>query len=146
MPSRVVGPRVPRRWRASAWAPALVTLLALCASACGSAGRPATGSRLAPDVILLEEIQQSSASNAYDLVSQARPNWLRGRGASSFRSSRVELPVVYLDDRPQGAPEILRSFAIHSVAELRYINATSATTRYGEGHAGGIIQVVLLRR
>lgn len=125
---------------------AALALLVLVVSGCGSAGRPATGSRLAPDVILLEEIQQSSAANAYDLVTQVRPNWLRGRGSSSFRSSRVELPVVYLDDRPQGQPEILRSFAIHSLAELRYLNATSATTRYGEGHAGGIIQVVLLRR
>lgn len=135
--------RIPRRWRWSAWA---LVLLALGTTGCGSAGRPASGSRLAPDVILLEEIQQSSASNAYDLVSQVRPNWLRGRGTSSFRSTRVELPAVYIDDRPQGQLEVLRSFAIQSLAELRYINATTATTRYGEGHAGGIIQVVLLRR
>lgn len=143
MASRDVG----RRDRRRRWARGGATvLLAAAAWACGSAGRPATGSSLSPDVILLEEIRQSSASNAYDLVAQVRPNWLRGRGTPSIRNRQVELPVVYLGDRPQGQPEILRTFAVHSLAELRYVNATTATTRYGDGHAGGVIQVILLRR
>lgn len=120
-------------------------LLAAGASACSSTGRQATGSPLHPDLITLEEIQRSSATNAYDLVHQVRPNWLRGRGMPSFRDRSIQLPVVYLGDRPQGSIEVLRSFATGAIAELRYINATSATTRYGDGHAGGIIELVMLR-
>lgn len=127
-------------------APLLVGALLLVGAACGSSGRSALGSPLAPDVISQEEIQASSATNAYDLVAQVRPNWLRGRGTPSFRSRQVELPVVYLGGRRQGSLEILRSFAANAIVELRYINATTATTRYGNGHAGGIIEVVLRQR
>lgn len=120
--------------------------LLLMGAACGPAGRGPVGSPLAPDVISPEEISASSATNAYDLVAQVRPNWLRGRGTPSFRNRAVELPVVYVGDRRQGSPEILRSFATNAIAGLRYINATTATTRYGNGHAGGIIEVMLRQR
>lgn len=144
MPHLPTPTRRPRAGTARALA-ALVTL-ALGAGACGSSGRSAPGSSLNHDLITLQEIQQSPAANAYDLITQVRPNWLRGRGTPSFRNRAVDLPVVYLGDRPQGPVDILRSFATASLAELRYINATTATTRYGEGHAGGVIEVVLLRR
>ena len=37
---------------------------------------------------------------------------------------------------------MLRSFPTGGIAELRFINATTATTRFGNGHAGGVIQIV----
>jgi hypothetical protein len=100
------------------------------------------GASLAPDVIGRDEMDASSATNAYDLIGQVRPNWLRGRGSPSIRSRTVELPIVYLEDRRQGPLEILRSFPTADISELRYINATTATTRFGNGHAGGVIQIV----
>lgn len=136
VPCRAPGPR---RSRSSF---ALLLVLA----ACGGGARVGTGSTLTPDLIGPEEISASSATNAYDLISQVRPNWLRGRGTPNLRGSQAPLPVVYLDDRRQGAVEVLRTFPIGSVAELRYINATTATTRFGNGHAGGVIQVVPRRR
>ena len=122
----------------------LVALAAL--TACGGSARGGIGSSLTPDLIGRDEMDGSSATNAYDLISQVRPNWLRGRGTPNLRGSQAPLPVVYLDDRRQGALEILRTFPTGGVAELRYINATTATTRFGNGHAGGVIQVVPLRR
>jgi hypothetical protein len=123
-----------------------VLLVALSLTACGGSARGGMGSSLTPDVIGRDEIDASSATNAYDLVSQVRPNWLRGRGTPSIRSTQIQLPVVYLEDRRQGALDVLRSFPTAAVAELRYINATSATTRFGNGHAGGVIQVVPRKR
>jgi hypothetical protein len=118
----------------------------LLAAACGGAGSRATGSSLAPDVITPDEIAASSATNAYDLISQVRPNWLRGRGTPSFRNPAAELPLVYLEDRRQGGLDVLRSFATNTLASLRYINGTTATTRFGMGHAGGVIEIVLKKR
>jgi hypothetical protein len=123
-----------------------VLLVALTLAGCGGAARGGMGSSLTPDVIGRDEIDASSATNAYDLISQVRPNWFRGRGQPSIRNSQVELPVVYLEDRRQGALDVLRSFPTAGIAELRYINATTATTRFGNGHAGGVIQVVLRKR
>jgi len=135
-PGRTLGPRRPRS--------SFALLLAL--AACGGATHGGTGTTLTPDVIGPDEISASSATNAYDLISQVRPNWLRGRGTPNLRGSQAPLPVVYLDDRRQGALEILRTFPTGGVAELRYINATTATTRFGNGHAGGVILVVPRRR
>lgn len=138
-PRKACRPLVPPRPSAS-----FVLLLAL--AACGGPPHGGTAPTLSPDVIGLDEIDASSAANAYDLISQVRPNWLRGRGTPSIRNSQVQLPVVYLEDRRQGGLEVLRGLHTAGVAELRYINATTATTRFGNGHAGGVIQVVPRRR
>ncbi len=110
-------------------------------SACASSGeaRP----RGNPDLITLDQIQTSSAPNAYELVRQVRPQWLRGRGTTSFQSGDVPLPIIYLGEIRHGELESLRVFELTSLQELRYISATAATTRYGSGHSGGIIRVTL---
>ena len=122
-----------------------VCALLLAVAACGGAARGGMGSSLTPDLIRRSEIDASPTTNAYDLISQVRPNWLRGRGAPNLRSG-PELPVVYLEDRRQGDLDVLRSFATTGIAELRFISATAATTRYGDGHGGGIIQIILRER
>ncbi|NJD20394.1 MAG: hypothetical protein FIA95_14080 [Gemmatimonadetes bacterium] len=120
--------------------------LLLVLAACGGPAHGGMGSSLSPDLIARDEIDASNATNAYDLITQVRPNWLRGRGSPSIRYSQVQLPVVYLEDRRQGGLEVLRSFPVAGIAEIRYINAANATTRFGNGHAGGVIQVVPRRR
>jgi hypothetical protein len=121
---------------------ALLAVLPALAACGGGSVRGAPGSSLSPDLIGPDEIEASTTTNAWDLVSQVRPNWLRGRGTPSLRDSQIPLPVVYLEDRRQGDLDVLRSFPTGGIAELRYINATTATTRFGNGHAGGVIQIV----
>ncbi len=124
---------------------ALVGLfLLLVGIACTAGGRDPSPSRL-PDVIDLEEIHASSASNVWDLIHQVRPNWLRSRGPSSLRDPAPVYPVVYLGDMSYGPLETLRGFSIIGVQEIRFIGATTATTRFGSGHAGGIIQLLVRR-
>lgn len=123
----------------------LACALLLGMAACGGAARGGMGGSLTPDLIQRSEIDASPATNAYELISQVRPNWLRGRGAPNLRSG-PELPIVYLEDRRQGGLEVLRSFVTSGIAEIRFISATAATTRYGDGHGGGIIQIVLRER
>jgi hypothetical protein len=121
---------------------ALLVFLPALAACGGGAARGGTGSSLSPDLIGPDEIEASTTTNAWDLITQVRPNWLRGRGTHSLRTAQIPLPVVYLDDRRQGDLNVLRSFPTGGIAELRYINATTATTRFGNGHAGGVIQIV----
>jgi hypothetical protein len=125
----------------------LAAAFALASAGSGCAvGGPAVAPSLGSNVIKLDEVERSTATNAYDLVSQARPNWLRGRGAPNLRGAPEVLPVVYIGTTRQGSAETLRAISIQGIQELRYINATSATTRYGEGHGGGVIEVVIRRR
>jgi hypothetical protein len=118
---------------------ALVAVPLLSACAPSGEARP----RGNPDLITLDQIQTSSAPNAYELVRQVRPQWLRGRGTTSFQSGDVPLPIIYLGEIRHGELESLRVFELTSLQELRYISATAATTRYGSGHSGGIIRVTL---
>jgi hypothetical protein len=41
-----------------------------------------------------------------------------------------------------GDIQSLRSILIEEIAEVRFISASDATTRWGTGHAGGVIQVL----
>jgi hypothetical protein len=117
-----------------------LTLIMLL-SACASGGEPRA--RGNPDLITRDQIETSSAPNAYELVRQVRPQWLRGRGTTSLQGGDVPLPVIYVGEMRHGELESLRVFELSSLQELRYISATAATTRYGSGHGGGVIRVTL---
>ncbi|CAN5689237.1 hypothetical protein BH23GEM11_BH23GEM11_14470 [soil metagenome] len=123
--------------------PLLLLLVALGTAGCASGG--AGGSSGSPDLITREQITESSAQNAYDLVQQLRPRWLRGRGTGSIQNPGSDLPVIYLGEVRHGDIESLRGFSLGGLEELRFINASNATTRYGSGHAGGVIRVTLQR-
>jgi len=94
-------------------------------------------------VIGLQEIRASSVGNALELIQQARPVWLRSRGSTSLRDAQPTLPVVYLGEMSYGSLENLRDFELQAIQEIRFIDARSATTRFGTGHTGGVIQVIL---
>lgn len=94
----------------------------------------------------LDEIEKSTAPNAYELLRQVRPNWLRGRGSPDLRGSAPVLPVVYVGQSRYGSVETLRGISRTSLQQMRYIDAPTATTRYGSGHSGGIIMVTIRNR
>ena len=115
-----------------------VLLLVLAAAACASTG--ARTSRNS-DVITAEEIQSASVSTAYEAVQRLRPTFLRGRGQTSITSSGSDLPVVYVNGLRSGSVEQLHTIPAQDVQTIRFISASDATTRYGTGHTGGVIEV-----
>ena len=118
---------------------ALVGGAACAAGSHEQEGRPSRSST----VIGFEEIRASSVSNALELIQQARPAWLRSRGSTSLRDAQPTLPVIYVGQMSYGSLENLRDFELQAIQEIRFIDARSATTRFGTGHTGGVIQVVL---
>lgn len=110
--------------------------------ACASAGTgSAQGHR--SDVLTAEEIAGSPARDALEAVRQLRPAWLRTHGSQSIPDPDPPVPVVYVDHQWYGTAEALSDFSVADIHELRYLNPTDATTRYGTGHRGGVIEVVL---
>lgn len=97
------------------------------------------------NVITRAEIEETTAENAYQVVQRLRNTWLRPRGASSARNQET-LPVVFLDGVRAGTVQVLERFRAEDVEELRYHNARDATTRWGTGYSGGIIEVIQRRR
>ncbi|HEU4566294.1 MAG TPA: hypothetical protein VFS05_16645 [Gemmatimonadaceae bacterium] len=95
--------------------------------------------------ITAEEIAATQATNAYEVTRLLRPSWLAGRGPQSLRAEVSPYPVVYVDDQRMGGLEWLRTISAESVAEIRFVSASDATTRWGTGHPAGVI-LVLTRR
>lgn len=113
----------------------LVGLAAGCAT--GSAARSS-----ASDVLTRAEIDESTAENAYDAVRQLRPQYLRGRALVSVEYPSASVPIVYVDGLFRGDLSSLRAILVHDIAEIQFIDASDATTRWGTGHPAGVIHVV----
>lgn len=135
--------RTSERRRAEAFVLASVVLLA---AACVTGGGSTSGRSRTSDVVDSEELSESTTPNAYDFVGQARPNWLRGRGSPDLRGGNPDLPIIYVAGVRYGPVTSLRGLATNTILEMRFIDAPTATTRYGNGHGGGVIEVTLRRR
>lgn len=110
------------------------------------------------DVILAEEIRQSTARNAYEMIRNLRPRWLQTRGTSSFGEATrgqstsdaggVSLEQgqsaikVYMNNTPLGDVTILRTLDVGSFSEIRYFDSAQATYKWGQGHFGGAIEII----
>lgn len=124
----------------------LFTLLAAlllwgCASTgTGTAEKP-RGSRY---LIMEEEIVGSGATNAYDVIQQLKPDWFlqsQRRGVKSITIEDSGEPVVYVNDSRYGNVESLRSISSLNIVEIRFLQPSDATTRFGTGHVGGAFMV-----
>lgn len=100
--------------------------------------------RRMPDLISAAEIEEvaGNVQDAYTLVERLRPNWFRTRGVGSALMGTAEV-VVYVNDAKRGNPETLRSVPLAGIREVRHLNGTDATQRFGLNHENGAILVTL---
>src|SRR3989442_1398286 len=87
-----------------------------------------------PNLIAREEIEATTALDAYALVQEFRPNWLRSRGVISIRDQSAGEVKVYLNGVSIGNVNQLRDIRADNVRELRFLGAAEAQQRYGVGH------------
>jgi hypothetical protein len=118
----------------------VVVAVALSAAACHGAN---TWDAPAPsrNLITRVEIEQSRANSAWDAVVKLRGNFMASRGANSLMLKVNKEPTVYLDDVEYGNLGTLKQIPAASVAEIRFIEGWNAETKFGPGHAAGVIQV-----
>jgi hypothetical protein len=129
----------------------LVLLFAAQATADAQAAAKRTRDR---NTLTTEEIESSTAASVYQLIQQKRPRWLSPRGSSTLRTQTgtdalgrsYEAPAdpeiaVYVDDVKHGAQDVLRTMPPHQVEFMEYLDAASATQRFGTNHEYGAILV-----
>jgi hypothetical protein len=95
-------------------------------------------------VITEEEIVNSGATNVLDAIQQLKPEWLlqgQRRGVKSVNVSDSSEPVVYVNNARYGGVESLVNISTLNVLEIRFLQPSEATTRFGTGHAGGAFLV-----
>jgi hypothetical protein len=106
-------------------------MIIITTAACASSAGPRAPAR-SSDVISAEEITQSSAANAYDLITRLRPRWLQpARTTSSIGGGVVRQPVtlVYLDGSRLGGIEALRTLSLTNVRSVEWYDEQRAATR-----------------
>jgi hypothetical protein len=105
-----------------------------------------------PEVITIDQIVKSKATNAYDVIATLRPQMFTAHGAATTRgqqssnAGRQAAPVVvYIDNVKAGAISELKTLSKLDVREIRYLSPRVATDRWGLNHAGGVIYVTTLQ-
>jgi hypothetical protein len=110
---------------------AMLVVLTACAS-----GGQSSGPRRSTNLITPEEWQGQNMTTVFDAVQRLRPGWLQPRGQTG-------LPAVFRNNTRWGPdPRSLETLLLSEVAEIRFMNGRDATTRFGTGYPGGIIQVM----
>lgn len=121
---------------------AVVLLISSCASSTQSdSSRPGTSRNMISGEELAELPGQSSC---LDAVRRLRSNWLRTRGMAGLGSTQVVL--AYVDGVRAGGVDFLESRPLDGIVEIRYYNGRDATTKWGTGVGGGVIELITVRR
>lgn len=125
--------------RASWWVASL--LLGVCG--CQSAGAGGTSARGSPTLITQEELEELPPLTVFQAVERLRPAWIRGR-ASTIRGADPQRyrANVFVDGIPEGDLEALQRLIVRNVREIRFYSSSDATTRFGTGYPGGVIEVL----
>ena len=119
---------------------------------CASRGAGTVSPEVDPDVITIDQIVRSKATNAYDLIASIRPQMFTAHGAPTTRGQqpstrgRQALPVVvYIDNVKVGPVAELKTLGTVDLREIRYLSPRVATDRWGLNHAGGVIHVTTVQ-
>ncbi|MBI4343106.1 MAG: hypothetical protein HY599_07035 [Candidatus Omnitrophica bacterium] len=118
-------------------------VLALAGSACAGASQGPARSGRGSNVITRAELDGLPSSSAYDAVQRLRPQWLSRPNTPSIQGSNPVM--IYVDRHNFGALESLRSLNTEQIEQMEFVPARDATTRYGTGHASGVIEVTTRR-
>ena len=93
--------------------------------------------------ITREELQRLGTTHAYEAVEVLRPEWLHDRGPQEFGDTPADGLSVYVDGTRVGNLAELRQMSTNDIDSIRFIDAATATARWGNNSARGALLVVL---
>lgn len=110
----------------------LLVLALFALPGCASTGIKTDGSATrtsSSDYVTSIEINATSASNAYELISRLRPQWLQaGRAGSLSGGMRTQIVAVYMDGVRIAERDGLRSISASGIKTMQYYDAARAAT------------------
>jgi hypothetical protein len=118
---------------------AVALLLSACASGFDPGSQSDTAERRS-ELISQEELASKATLSAFEAIRLLRPRWLQRRGNVNIGGPPL-LPVVMVDRVRFGALDHLKQITVQDVESIRFIPGRDATTIYGTGYGGGIIEV-----
>ena len=124
--------------------PAPVELGGVVATLLGGGGGPAAevAERGGPDFIPRAELEGYRGESAYDIVELIRRRWVRPQRSSGTGFSRESVYArVVIDGSSRRELRDLTSMNVDGIENMRYMSPVEATTKYGTGFSGGVIEV-----
>jgi hypothetical protein len=93
------------------------------------------------NTLTYEEVRTARVSDAYQLVHNLRPSWLRTpRGPASMRNN-IDV-AVFLNGVRMGTRDALNSIPSNSIRTVRYFTASEARLKFGGETSAGAIEVL----
>ena len=131
-------------------------VLALVVSACASSpdtpfdeegGTATRGARGNSRLITRYELDQRPGDSAYEVVESLNRRWLEAdaRGRTVVTGGPVFARVV-VDGARRGELNELHRISASAIESMRFLSAADATTQYGTGYPGGVIEVTMRPR
>lgn len=128
-------------------------VLALVVSACasssgtsfGEGGQTATSpARGSANLIVRAELVEFQGRTVLVAVEDLRRRWLQPRRSPTFNNPGSFYARVVVDGIVRGELRELGVMSSENVQSMRYLSPADATTRYGTGFMGGVIEVTTL--
>lgn len=108
-----------------------LALMVVALMAAGCAAGMGEGRVGDPNMLTAEQIAESDARNAHDLIEKLRPRWLTQRFTRSERLSTGIL--VYQNQTRLGGLNVLRDIPIQGIYSIRYLDSAQAGQLPGAG-------------
>ncbi len=120
----------------------LVFSLAGCASSGGGGG-----ARPSPTRITRSEIFNSNASNAYELISRLRPDWLRAQPTGSVAGGvvRSQSILVYLNRQRLEDLNALKTISAGGIESAEWVEASRVQTILTDVPTGAIAGAIVIK-
>jgi hypothetical protein len=116
-------------------------------AACASSGAAGATSRTSADKITRSEIYSSNASNAYELISRLRPNWLRPGSTGSIAGGvvRSQAILVYLNGQRLEDLNALKTISAEGLESAQWIEPSRVQTVLNTVPSGAIAGAIVLK-
>jgi hypothetical protein len=116
-------------------------------AACASSGAAGGTARTSADKITRSEIYSSNASNAYELISRLRPNWLRPGSTGSIAGGvvRSQAILVYLNGQRLEDLNALKTISAEGLESAQWIDPSRVQTVLSAVPSGAIAGAIVLK-
>ena len=114
---------------------------------CASGGAHASGSRPSPTRIARSEVDASNATNAYELISRLRPNWLREPPTASVSGGviRSQTILVYVNRQRQDDLAALKSISVADIDSAEWVDASRVQTVLSDVPSGSYSGAIVIK-
>lgn len=125
----------------------MVAVMFCTVSGCASGGGGTSGSRASPNRITYGEVAASNATNAYELISRVRPNWLREPPTASVSGGviRSQTILVYVNRQRQESLDALKSISVADIDSAEWVDASRVQTLLSDVPSGSYTGAILIK-